>query len=159
GLDCADSGLHLPRQLGARLVLSDLETAIIYKNTAALALRRRRIMVRSTFSSRAGQLAGLVLGASLVGAIPALANCGDFFEELLASWSAANADSGQAYFGFIKDNKGKLLPNASVSATTPSGSTFVVQGDAMGHYKIPGFSKSVDASKVQISCSKTGYKL
>jgi hypothetical protein len=102
---------------------------------------------------------GLVLAGGLIGAAPAFANGGDFFEELSATWSAANADSGQSYFGFIKDTKGKLLPNASVSATTPSGSTFVVQGDNMGHYKIPGFSKSVDASKVQVTCSKTGYKL
>ena len=115
-------------------------------------------MVR-TFSSRAGQLAGLVLAASIAGSVPALANGGDFFEELSASWSAANADAGQSYFGFIKDTKGKLIPNASVSATTASGSTFVVQGDAMGHYKIPGFSKSVDATKVQVTCAKVGYKL
>jgi hypothetical protein len=104
-------------------------------------------------------LFGLVLAAGLAGVVPALANGGDFFEELSATWSAANADSGQSYFGFIRDTKGKLVPDASVSATTPSGSTFVVQADKMGHYKIPGFSKSVDASKVQVTCSKVGYKL
>jgi hypothetical protein len=114
-------------------------------------------MKRTSHPFAAG--AGLVFAFTLVSTMPAFANGGDFFEELSASWSAANADSGQSYFGFIKDTKGKFIPSASVSATTPNGSTFVVQADNMGHYKIPGFSKSVDASKVQVTCSKAGYKL
>jgi hypothetical protein len=96
----------------------------------------------------------------MAGACPALANGGDFFEELSSTWSAANnSDEGLSYFGFIRDNHGKLIPNASVSATTPSGSSFVVQADKMGHYRIPGFSKSVDATKVVVTCSKPGYRL
>jgi len=98
--------------------------------------------------------------AALVASAPAFANGGDFFEELNATWSAANnADEGRSYFGFVKDTKGKIVPNVSVSATTASGSTFVVQSDAHGHYRIPGFSKSVDATKVAVTCSKPGYKL
>ena len=101
-----------------------------------------------------------VVAASMALAAPAFANGGDFFEELSASWSAASsADEGVPYFGFIRDTKGKLIPNASVSATTASGSSFVVQADSMGHYRIPGFSKSVDATKVSVTCSKPGYKL
>jgi len=103
--------------------------------------------------------AGLILTLAVAGAVPAFANGGDFFEELSATWSAANADSGLPYFGFIKDTKGKSIANATVAATTPSGSTFVVQADNMGHYKIPGFSKSVDAKQVHVTCSKVGYKL
>ena len=68
-------------------------------------------------------------------------------------------DEGPSYFGFVRDSKGKTIPNASITATTASGSSFVVQADNMGHYRIPGFSKSVDAKRVQISCSKTGYRL
>jgi hypothetical protein len=63
------------------------------------------------------------------------------------------------YFGFVKDSKGKLVPNATITATTASGSSFVVQADNMGHYKIPGFSKSVDPKRVQVTCSKPGYRL
>jgi len=111
-------------------------------------------MVRSSLISL-----GLVLAVGVAAPVQTLANGGDFFEELSATWSAANADSGLPYFGFIKDSKGRFIPNATVSATTPSGSTFVVQGDNMGHYKIPGFSKSVDAKQVQVTCSKVGYKL
>lgn len=101
-------------------------------------------------------LALVVAGASC----PAFANGGDFFEELSATWSAANnSDEGVSYFGFVRDNRGKLIANASISATTPSGSSFVVQADKMGHYRIPGFSKSVDATKVVVTCSKPGYRL
>ena len=104
-------------------------------------------------------IAGLAFAAGLVVSLPAFANGGDFFEELAASWSIANADSGLPFFGFVKDSRGKSIPQASVMATTASGSSFVVQADKMGRYRIPGFSKSVDAMKVQITCSKTGYKL
>lgn len=102
-------------------------------------------------------VAGFVFAACVIS--PAFANGGDFFEELSASWSAANADEGVPYFGFVKDNKGKGIAGAAVSATTATGSTFVVQADNLGHYRIPGFSKSVDAKLVQVNCNKTGYKL
>src|SRR5262245_53588808 len=101
-------------------------------------------------------IAGLAAIASTLVTLPAFANGGDFFEELQASWGAANSDSGLPYFGFVKDNKGKGIAGASVSATTPAGSTFFVQADTMGHYRIPGFAKDIDAKLVQITCSKSG---
>jgi hypothetical protein len=96
--------------------------------------------------------------ASLFACGSAFANGGDFFEELSATWQN-NSDEGVPYFGFVKDSKGKLVPNATITATTASGSSFVVQADNMGHYKIPGFSKSVDPKRVQVTCSKPGYRL
>jgi len=100
-----------------------------------------------------------MFAASVVAGSSALANGGDFFEELNASWGQQNSDDGVPYFGTVRDSKGKMIPNASIMATTPSGSSFVVQADNMGHYRIPGFSKSVDAKRVQVTCSKTGFKL
>jgi hypothetical protein len=108
---------------------------------------------------RASLLLCAPLAVFIAAASPALANGGDFFEELSASWNQNHTDDGVPYFGFARDSKGKAIPNATVTATTPSGSSFVVQGDAMGHYRIPGFSKRVDAKKVQVTCSKTGYRL
>jgi Carboxypeptidase regulatory-like domain len=99
------------------------------------------------------------LFAALVAASPALANGGDFFEELSSSWNQNNSDDGVPYFGFVRDSKGKMIPNATITATTATGSSFVVQADTMGHYRIPGFSKSVDSKRVQVTCAKTGYKL
>jgi hypothetical protein len=97
-------------------------------------------------------------GAGLFVASAACANGGDFFEEMKANFHDAG-DDGVPYFGFVRDSKGKMIPGATITATTPSGSSFVVQADTLGHYRIPGFSKRVDATKVQITCSKTGYRL
>jgi hypothetical protein len=111
---------------------------------------------------KSGLHAGVWIAAILIAGVslrPALANGGDFFEELSASWGQPDSDAGLPYFGFIKDTHGKIVPSATVSATTANGSSFVVQADGMGHYKIPGFSKSVDATKVKVTCSKVGYRL
>jgi hypothetical protein len=89
---------------------------------------------------------------------PTFANGGDFFEEMMANFHD-NSDDGVPYFGFVRDSKGKVIPEATISAKTPTGSTFVVQADNHGHYRIPGFSKRVDASKVFVTCSKEGYRL
>src|SRR6266566_6303926 len=97
--------------------------------------------------------------ALIAASAPAFANGGDFFEELNASWNLHSSDEGVPYFGFVRDSKGKIIPNASITATTASGSSFVVQADSMGHYRIPGFSKNVDAKRVQVTCSKAGYRL
>jgi len=116
-------------------------------------------MTRSGSSSRrVCGLGAFALGATLIGSAPALANGGDFFEEMMANFHT-NSDDGVPYFGFVRDSKGKMIPNATITATTPTGSSFVVQGDAKGHYRIPGFAKRVDAKKVHVTCSKVGYKL
>ena len=98
------------------------------------------------------------IAAAFLASSPAFANGGDFFEEMMANFHD-NSNVGVPYFGLVRDSKGKMVPNATITATTPSGSSFVVQADNMGHYRIPGFSKNVDHTKVQISCSKEGYKL
>jgi hypothetical protein len=116
-------------------------------------------MTGSRLSLRVGGMGVLALAASLSMSHPALANGGDFFEELSASWNQNHTDDGIPYFGFVRDSKGKMIPNATITATTPTGSSFVVQADNRGHYRIPGFSKRVDAKKVQVTCSKVGYKL
>jgi len=114
--------------------------------------------VSSTWHS-ARAIGGAAIAVCLIGASPAFANGGDFFEELSATWSMNNSNEGVPYFGFVRDSKGKKIPNATITATTPNGSSFIVQADSMGHYRIPGFSKSVDAKRVQVTCGKVGYKL
>jgi hypothetical protein len=96
----------------------------------------------------------------LVGTVPAFANGGDFFEEFAANWQLGkNPDEGASYFGFVRDARGRALPNATVSATIKTiGTSMNVQSDVLGHYKIPGFSKSIDPKNVDISCGKPGYR-
>ena len=104
--------------------------------------------------------AASVLAGGLVAAVPVFANGGDFFEEFAANWQLGkNPDEGSPYFGFVRDARGKAIPNATVSATIqPIGTSMTVQTDILGHYKIPGFSKEIDPKTVDITCGKPGFK-
>lgn len=104
--------------------------------------------------------AALALSGALSMAVPALANGGDFFEEFAANWNLGHSpDEGAPYFGFVRDARGKAIPNATISATIkPIGSSMTVQSDILGHYKIPGFAKEINPKNVDITCGKPGFK-
>jgi len=105
----------------------------------------------------------LCAGAALafvLGAAPAFANGGDFFNELSESWGA-NVDTGTPYFGYVRDARGRAIPRAIVTATVqdgPDGQSVTIISDNLGHYRIPGMGKDVDAKKVVIDCAKAGYR-
>ena len=63
-----------------------------------------------------GGIALLGFAASAFVSLPAMANGGDFFNELSESWGA-NSDTGVPYFGWVRDAKGKAIPRAIVTAT------------------------------------------
>ena len=99
----------------------------------------------------------LMLGALTFGtSAPAWANGKGFFEEL----EEDEEDVGPPYFGFAKEPNGKFMADTIVTATIKSmNSSVTVRTDVQGHYRIPGFSKSIDPKEVDITCSKDGYKL
>jgi hypothetical protein len=102
-----------------------------------------------------------VLTIAAMASVPAMANGGDFFNELSESWGA-NADTGTPFFGWVRDAKGKPIPRAIVTATVqsgPDGQSVTIISDNLGHYKIPGLGKDVDAKKVVIECAKVGYRV
>ena len=91
---------------------------------------------------------------------PALANGGDFFNELSESWGA-NADTGTPFFGWVRDAKGKPIARAIVTATVVGGvdgQAVTIISDNLGHYKIPGLGKEVNAKNILIECAKAGYR-
>src|SRR5215510_3985223 len=105
-------------------------------------------------------LGGLALVAFAAAAVPAFANGGDFFNELSESWGA-NADTGVPFFGWVRDAKGKPIPRAIVTPTVqdgPDGQSVTIISDNLGHYKIPGLGKDIDAKKIVIDCAKVGYR-
>ena len=65
--------------------------------------------------------------------------------------------SGPSYFGYIKDSRGTIVPDAKVAADL-KGSTVVTRSDITGAYKLPGFGKEVSPDDVVISCGKEGFK-
>ena len=90
---------------------------------------------------------------------PAFANGGDFFEELQLHWGGAKPDQGSPYFGFVRDQRGKFLQGATVTATIKtSGSSLSMQTNVLGHFTLPGFAKHINPDTVVVSCSKQGFK-
>ncbi|HTI87120.1 MAG TPA: carboxypeptidase-like regulatory domain-containing protein [Alphaproteobacteria bacterium] len=85
--------------------------------------------------------------------VPAAANGIEFFEE------DESDDRGLPFFGFVRESGGKLVSDAVITATIKEmNSTLTARTDVLGHYRIPGFAKSVDPKNVEIGCSKQGYK-
>jgi len=66
--------------------------------------------------------------------------------------------AGPAYFGFVKDARGTIVPDAKVSAELKNKGTVVTRTDITGAYKLPGFGKEVSPDDVVISCGKEGFK-
>jgi len=107
---------------------------------------------------KAGGIGGLAIAAAAMGT-PALANGGDFFEELQLHWGGVKPDSGSPYFGFVRDSRGKFVQGATVTAMIkPNGSSMSIQTNVLGHFTIQGFSKSVNPDNVVVSCAKQGFK-
>jgi hypothetical protein len=111
-------------------------------------------------------LSGLKLGGLAVGLLaiaglttPALANGGDFFEELQLHWGGVKPDMGSPYFGFVRDSRGKFIQGATVTATIkPGGSSMSIQTNVLGHFTIAGFAKHINPDTVEVTCAKQGYK-
>lgn len=107
-----------------------------------------------------GVAAALGLAASAAISVPALANGGDFFNELSESWGA-NVDTGVPFFGWVRDARGKAIPRAIVTATVlegADGQAVTIISDSLGRYRIPGLGVDVNPKKVVIECAKAGYR-
>ena len=67
-------------------------------------------------------------------------------------------DEGPAHFGFVKDERGKPVRDAKVSASYKTSLTLVTRTNATGAFRVRGFKKEINPSDVVITCSKEGYK-
>jgi hypothetical protein len=70
----------------------------------------------------------------------------------------AHQDNGPSYFGFVKDQSGRPVPDAKVMAEIKGRGSVITRTNGAGIYKLPGFGKEVAPSNVAISCTKDGYK-
>jgi len=103
--------------------------------------------------------AGIAMSALIMGAVPALANGGDFFEELALHGLQENPNMGSPYFGFIRDARGKGVNGATLVATVKgSGEKKTARTNILGHYTLDGFDKSVSSDDVEITCEKDGFE-
>src|SRR5258708_5222487 len=91
--------------------------------------------------TRAALAAVVALGVMTSWPVSSWANGGGFFSDE----EDDDADLGPAFFGFVKDAKGKFVSDVEITATIKSqNSTYVLHTDITGHYRIPGFSKAID---------------
>ena len=65
--------------------------------------------------------------------------------------------NGPAFFGFVRDERGTLIPKAKVILKENGGTTVQVISNVLGVYRTH-ISVNVKVEAVTISCEKAGYK-
>ena len=55
----------------------------------------------------------------------------------------AHQDNGPSYFGFVKDQAGKPVPDAKVTAEIKGRGSVITRTNGAGIYKLPGFGKEI----------------
>ena len=102
---------------------------------------------------RTGVLAGVILVTSCILSTPALTGGAGFGDD-----DDSTDNAGPSYFGFVRDSNGATVPDAKVTISLKSGTSFITRTDTLGTYKLPGFSTEIDPKDVEISCDKDGYR-
>jgi hypothetical protein len=69
-----------------------------------------------------------------------------------------HVDTGTPYFGFVKDDKGKAVVDAKVTATVKDGTRLIARTNLTGMYNFGPLNENVRPDDVVIACSKDGYK-
>lgn len=67
-------------------------------------------------------------------------------------------DEGPAHFGFVKDERGRPVRDAKVSASFKNSFTLVTRTNATGAFRLRGFKKDINPNDIVITCAKEGYK-
>jgi hypothetical protein len=62
-------------------------------------------------------------------------------------------------YGFVKDTRGAVVPEATVTVDIKNRGQLVTQTNLLGAYKIPTFGIVIKPEEVTISCKKDGYKM
>jgi len=68
------------------------------------------------------------------------------------------SDKTRGPYGFVKDTRGSVIPEATVTVDIKNRGQLVTQTNLLGAYKIPTFGIEIKPEEVTISCKKDGYK-
>ena len=68
------------------------------------------------------------------------------------------SDTTKGPYGFVKDTRGGVLPEAVVTVDIKYRGQLVTQTNVLGAYKIPTFGIEIKPEEVTITCKKDGYK-
>lgn len=69
-----------------------------------------------------------------------------------------DGDTTTGPYGFVKDTRGSIIPEATVTVDIKNRGQLVTQTNVLGAYKIPTFGIEIKPDEVTISCKKDGYK-
>jgi hypothetical protein len=110
---------------------------------------------------------GMIFHARRTGWIAgvALAMMGALSTALLAGGSGFDDDehehddnAGPAFFGFVKDTRGGVVPGATVRVAIKGVAESVTKSNILGAYRVPGFRADIDTKLVLVVCERQGYK-
>jgi len=66
---------------------------------------------------------------------------------------------GMRFFGFVKDAKGNVVPDAKIVVEVKGrNASLVMRANGDGNYHLPALGKDMTPENVTITCSKEGYK-
>ena len=67
-------------------------------------------------------------------------------------------DNTKGPYGFVKDTRGAVVPEATVTVDIENRGQLVTQTNILGAYRSPPFGIAIKPEEVTISCKKEGYK-
>jgi hypothetical protein len=69
-----------------------------------------------------------------------------------------SGDKTAGPYGFVKDTRGSVVADATVTVDIKDRGQLVTQTNILGAYRIPTFGIGINPDDVTISCKKEGYK-
>ena len=69
-----------------------------------------------------------------------------------------DGDTTTGPYGFVKDTRGAVISEATVTVDIKNRGQLVTQTNVLGAYRIPTFGIEIKPEEVTISCKKDGYK-
>lgn len=81
----------------------------------------------------------------------AFANGGHFLPQ-------SEGDAALLFYGDVKDIDGKPVEGATITVSGEGLPSYIAASDESGHYKSVDLGKKVDPAKVEVACTKDGYK-
>ena len=69
-----------------------------------------------------------------------------------------DGDKTTGPYGFVKDTRGAVIPEATVMVDIKNRGQLVTQTNILGAYRIPTFGIDIKPEDVTIACKKEGFK-
>jgi hypothetical protein len=102
---------------------------------------------------------GVLIATLLVAAMAVAAPHGAWAGGELTDEDHDDGDTTTGPYGFVKDTRGNVIAEATVTVDIKNRGQLVTQTNVLGAYRIPTFGIEIKPEEVTISCKKDGYKM